>query len=327
MEIVINTYGTKISLREGMIVIKNEMAEKEVPMKLIDSIHLGKGCSLSSDVIYCAVENNIDITFGSRTGKPVGRVWGVNFGSVSSIRKQQLTFTLSGEAAGFIAEILAKKIQNQQSVLLLFHTPGKRSDKTIDEASMFLEKYIQRFNNVKEGNIEELADTFRGWEGYCSKKFFETINQNIPEQYRFEKRSKHPATDMFNSLLNYCYGILYSKIEIALIRAGIDPYIGIFHRDEYNRPVLVYDVIEMFRYWAEIVVIRLCMQQIIFPEFFDFENDAVYLNNDGKRILIQCFNDYLDEVIPLNGLERTRKHHIEQYAWWLARKFKEFDNQ
>lgn len=326
MEIVINTYGTKVSLYEGMLVIKNELSEKKISLKQVDSILINKGCSISSDVIYSVIENNIDMTFGSRTGKPVGRVWGVNFGSVSTIRKQQLAFSQSTDATKLVAEILIRKIQNQQSVMLLLHTASRQTDKVIEKWSVFLEKYIEKFRSIPESKIEEISDTFRGWEGYCSKKYFETINIHLPEQYRFEKRSKRPASDMFNALLNYSFGILYSKVEVALIKAGIDPYIGIFHRDEYNRPVLVYDIIELFRYWAEIVVVKLCMQQIIFPEFFDIENDGYFLNSDGKRILIQSFNDYMEEIISLNGLERSRNTHIEQYAFSLARLFKEFSN-
>jgi len=109
-----------------------------------------------------------------------------------------------------------------------------------------------------------------------------------------------------------------------MIRAGIDPFLGLFHRDEYNRPVLVYDVIEIFRYWADITVIHLCMQQIIFPEFFDLENGGLFLNGDGKRILIQSFNDYLDEVVMLNNLERSRSTHIDLYMQETARMFKEY---
>ena len=50
--------------------------------------------------------------------------------------------------------------------------------------------------------------------------------------------------DVANALLNYGYGLLYGKVESGLIKAGIDPYICVLHRDEYNRPVLVYNIIE-----------------------------------------------------------------------------------
>ncbi|MBK7886877.1 MAG: CRISPR-associated endonuclease Cas1 [Bacteroidetes bacterium] len=123
---------------------------------------------------------------------------------------------------------------------------------------------------------------------------------------------------MFNCLLNYTYGILYGKVESALIKAGIDPSIGIHHRDDYNKPVFVYDVIEKYRVWADNVVISVCMQEVIFIEFFDVEDGAFWLNNEGKRILIQAFNDYIDEIIVLNGLSRSRATHIDLEMQQLA---------
>lgn len=69
-----------------------------------------------------------------------------------------------------------------------------------------------------------------------SKIYFDTLNMFIPERYRFSCRSQHPAMDVVNAFLNYGYGILYGKIEGILIKVGIDPYIGVMHRDEYNRP-------------------------------------------------------------------------------------------
>jgi CRISPR-associated protein Cas1 len=109
-----------------------------------------------------------------------------------------------------------------------------------------------------------------------------------------------------------------------MIHAGIDPFIGLFHRDDYNRPVFVYDVIEVFRYWADITVTNLCMQQIIFPEFFNIDQGVFFLNSDGKRILIQSFNDYLDEIVMYNNLERSRITHIDLYIQEIARMFKEY---
>ena len=104
--------------------------------------------------------------------------------------------------------------------------------------------------------------------------------------------------------------------------AGIDPYVGVMHRDEYNRPVLVFDAIENFRVWADFVVVNLCMQQIIFKEYFEIENNVYYLNSEGKRILIQSFNDYFDEVTGLKGVQRSRNQHLVIFAQKLATKIK-----
>jgi CRISPR-associated protein Cas1 len=275
-------------------------------------------------VVFTAVENNIDMIFGTRKGIPAARVWGNQFGSISTIRKQQLVFTQSTSSLCFLKDLIGRKLKNQVTVLMLLFKPNKSTDSEILNAIGYIEKYENRLSESGFSSISNAAETFRGWEGACSRRYFECINFHLPDAYRFERRSQHPALDMFNSLLNYAYGMLYGKIESSLIRAGIDPYIGIFHRDEYNKPVLVYDVIEVFRYWADITVINLCMQQIIFPDFFDVDNGAYFLNHDGKRILIQSFNDFLEEVVLWNNLERSRNTHLDLYSHELASMFKEF---
>jgi len=324
MEVIVNTPGTKVRIDNGMISISNQEEQQKLPLHMVSSILMYRGCTLTTDVVFTAVENNIDLLFGTRKGKPAARVWGNSFGSISTIRKQQLAFSQGSEGLTFIRDLIIQKLKNQITVLMLFFKPNKSTDAEITEAISYIEKYLKKFSDSEYSSLAEAADTFRGWEGSCSRRYFECINLHLPEAYKFERRSQHPALDMFNSLLNYSYGMLYGKIESSLIRAGIDPYIGIFHRDEYNKPVFVYDIIEIFRYWADITVLNLCMQQIIFPEFFEVENGAWFLNPDGKRILIQSFNDFLEEVVLWKHLERSRHTHLDLYAHELATRLKSY---
>lgn len=153
------------------------------------------------------------------------------------------------------------------------------------------------------------------------------MNLCLPEKLRFESRSQHPATDTTNAFLNYAYGMLYSCIEGALIRAGIDPYIGILHMDDYCRPVLVFDVIELYRTWADRVVYTLLSQELETDDLCSVREDgAFWLESLGRRILSQSVNDYLDEVVTENGVKRSRRTSIELYAQALAQKFKGYAN-
>lgn len=145
----------------------------------------------------------------------------------------------------------------------------------------------------------------------------------LPEKYRFNVRSQHPAMDIVNAFLNYGYGILYGKVEGALIRAGIDPYIGALHRDEYNRPVLVYDVIEIYRVWVDYVVFHLAKQEVINEDFYSVKSDGSYwLESLGRRVIIQSMNDYLDEIVEIEGVKRSRMTHLNSYCKKLAQDFK-----
>lgn len=131
--------------------------------------------------------------------------------------------------------------------------------------------------------------------------------------------------DVANAMLNYGYGLLYGRIEGALIKAGIDPYVGVMHRDDYNRPVLVYDVIELYRVWIDYVVFSLLCQNVITEEHYSVRGDGSYwLEPLGRRVLIQSVNDYLEEVIEEKGLQRSRVTQIVLYAQNLAQKFKKY---
>lgn len=324
MQLIIEKPGTFLSVHNGMFHVRNDEGERDIPVDKVSSIYLSKASAVSTEALMLAVENEIEVLLIDRKGNPLGRLWSNKYGSVATIRKNQLAFSNSKAAAQWVRSLLVRKIDNMTALLLILVTPDRSNERQIHNTIADLEKYKEKVLSEPGDTVAEIASSLRGYEGAASKKYFQCISENLPPQYRFEGRSQHPAFDMFNSLLNYAYGILYGKCESALIRAGIDPYVGILHRDEYNRPVLVYDFIEQFRVWADYTVIHLCMQQVIFSDFFDVENGAWYLNSSGKRILIQSFNDYLDEVTVIGGLERSRNTHIDLAAQNLATMLKNF---
>lgn len=268
-----------------------------------------------------AIRHSTEIMFVDRKGFPAGRIWSHHFGSVSTIRKNQLRFSDSEKGVEWIREILVRKGQNQQLVLeLLFLL----TEKQIESPREAIGKYLAKIEKSPIGDKQDLFASFRGWEGSMSRAYFEGIRSVLPTMYHFERRSQRPAMDMFNCLLNYAYGMLYGSCESALIQAGVDPALGVMHRDEYNRPVLVYDFIELYRHWADYTVCYLCIQEVIFEEFFDVENGQYWLNTNGKRILIQSFNDYLNEIVPIEGLSRSRQNHMQLDAQRLASTLKKF---
>ena len=93
--------------------------------------------------------------------------------------------------------------------------------------------------------INNVRNSFLGYEALLEEHIFYPWSTGT-RKYAFESRSRNPA-DPFNCMLNYSYGILYSNVEKACIIAGLDPYIGIMHTDNYNKKALVYDIVEMYR--------------------------------------------------------------------------------
>ena len=323
MELVINTFGTSLNRDNEGFVISTAEGRQRVPAEGITSIQISKGAQITSDAVMLAVEREIEVTFMDRSGNVIGRIWSPKYGSVSTIRNGQLNFSLSHDAIDWIKEVIRRKIENQQALILAMNAPDAPAENRVQTAIRRLEDYRTKIAAIDGEVISDIASTLRGWEGLASKIYFEALNMFLPEQFRFEKRSQHPAMDVVNAFLNYGYGVLYGKIEGALIKTGIDPYIGVLHRDDYNRPVLVYDVIELYRVWVDYVVYTLVIQNAVTDEYYSVQPDGSYwLEPLGRRVLIQSLNDYLEETVEVKGNVRSRQHQMFLYAQNLAQQFK-----
>lgn len=326
MELILNTFGTSLNRDNEGFVITYKDGRQRIPTDGIKSIQISRGAQITSDAVMLALENEIEVLFMDKSGMPIGRIWSPKYGSISTIRKGQLNFSFSKDALIWIKEVICKKIENQQALLLMMCNNITKDEKLRDKSISRLEDYRNKILSIDGDIVSDVASQLRGWEGMASKIYFETLNIFIPERYRFSIRSQHPAMDITNAFLNYGYGILYGKVEGCLIKAGIDPYVGILHRDDYNRPVLVYDIIELYRIWVDYVVYSLIAQEIVTDEYYSIREDGSYwLESLGRRVLIQSLADYMEEVISVKGIERSRLYQIQIYAQELSTLFKKYE--
>ncbi len=327
MNLVLNSYGASLQKENGLFVISTPDGKQSFPPQKITSISISKAARITSDAVLLAIQHQVDILFVNDQGMPEGRVWSVKYGSISDIRRAQLDFIYSPAVIPWVKDLLVDKINGQVAMLLALQPLPTElpAFNLVKFAINSIEDYKGKIIQCQGETISDVGPSLRGWEGAASKKYFSVISTLMPGEYAFQNRNRQPATDIFNALLNYAYGILYGKVEGALIKAGIDPYAGIFHRDEYNRPALVFDVIEKYRVWMDYVVIQLCKQKALPPDCFfnDTDTGGVRLEALGKRIIIQSVNDYLSEIISLDGKDRSRLTHIDIQSQQLAKFFQQ----
>src|SRR4030067_510067 len=170
-----------------------------------------------------------------------------------------------------------------------------------------LEGYLSTLGEIRqkmeriEGTIDEKRGNMMGLEGAAGKTYFDALSFVMPDRYKFNGRSRMPARDEFNCLLNYGYGVLYSMVEKACIIGGLDPYVGIIHTDHYNKKSLVFDLIELFRYLVDETVVYMFSQRKVKQEHFDKLKNGFTLNKEGKAMLIESLSEFLDESIRESG--------------------------
>lgn len=306
MQLVINSYGSYLQKNGDCFKIKKGEETFEVSVKKVSSIMITTAAYITTDAIKLAIDHNIDIIFLDEFGDPFGRVWHSKLGSTTLIRRRQLEIAGTEEGLKLALSWVARKFDNQIELL-------KRLRTTRTPKSAEITAYIEKLNNCRisldslTGTIDERRGTIMGIEGSGGRIYFECLSFLMPDRYQFEGRSRNPAKDEFNALLNYSYGVLYSKVEKACIIAGLDPYVGIIHTDHYNKKSLVFDLIENFRIWADETVINLFAGRKVKQEHFDQLKNGFTLNKEGKALLIEALSGFLDESIRYSGRNIKRE--------------------
>lgn len=310
MQLIINTYGSYLQKNGDCFKVKTDDKVTEISCKKISSILISTAAYITTDAIEMAMDNNIDIVFVDKFGQPYGRVWHSKLGSTTLIRRKQLEIAEKRTGFDLAREWVATKFGNQIEFL-------QRLRKTRPHKSAEITSYIEKLKNVAQsldklsGTIDENRGSIMGIEGSGGRIYFDALNFLLPDRFKFKGRSRNPAKDEFNTLLNYAYGVLYSKVEKACIIAGLDPYIGFIHTDHYNKKSLVFDIIENYRIWADEIVVNLFASRKVRTECFDKIPNGLTLNKEGKAVLLTSFNEFMDESVRYKGRNIKRDNIIQ----------------
>ncbi len=327
MQVFINTYGTYLHVKEEMFEIrtrpdpkqKDKIKKNHIAAQKVTSFVVSKGAAISTDAIALALKHNIDIVVVENDGHPLGRFWHSKLGSTTKIRKNQLEASLNDIGLHWVKSWLCQKLDNQAAYLQDLRKHRPLVAMTLQKAETRIKEQGDKIAGIKSDTVCAVADSIRGYEGTAGRLYFDALAQSIPAEFAFKGRSFRPAHDPFNAMLNYAYGILYSRTERALMLAGIDPYVGFMHRDDYNSKSLVFDFIEPYRIYAERCVFTLFSKKQVNKGFFSDLSGGVSLNPEGKPLLVEHFMRYLDEdTVRHNGRNLTRYNAMQLDAHSFA---------
>lgn len=296
MELYLNTYGTYLHKKGDMFEVRIEDTSRRISPQRISSIIISNAAQITTDAIQLALEYNIDILFLNKYGDPYGRIWFPKLGSTTFIRRKLLEIYTKDEGLVFVKHWINKKINNQIEFLKLLLSKRPEHKQVFSKNISQIENQLKSLVSI-EGLLKENSNRILGIEGNISRIYFSTLSQLLPKIYQFEKRSSRPAKDAFNAFLNYGFGILYGKVERALIIAGLDPYIGLLHSDNYNKKSLVFDFIEQYRILIEKPVFYLFSRRKVKNDLYDEIKNGVTLNEAGKKFFVPVLMESFDEII------------------------------
>jgi len=322
MQLILNTYGAYLHRQGELFRVKVNDTVQEISARKVQSILVGTAATFSTDAVKLALENNIDILFLDEFGNPYGRVWHGRLGSTARIRRKQLEVSLSQKGLDLAVSWVRRKLENNIALLKEMRERRARLSAELTERITKLETLASCLSDLK-GVIDERRQEMLGIEGTAGRVYFDALSLLVPDSFKFNGRSRNPAEDEFNCLLNYSYGVLYGIVERACVLAGLDPYVGIMHTDNYNKPSLVFDLIENYRIWADETVLGLFSSKSVKKALFDPLQNGLTLNKEGKAVLLDRLMKHLDEQIRYRGRNIKRRDIVQLDCHGIAKEMLE----
>ena len=308
--VYVTEHGALIKLSGGKIIIeKNKKILAEVPKNTIDGLVLLSSVQITSQAIVEFLRIGIPVTWISSTQKFYGRLESMSNVNVAR-QARQIKLQDSKFYLAMAQKIIEAKIHNQK-VILRRYNRRKNSDnvqkniRAMETISKFIHKTI-------------LVNRIMGYEGVAAKNYFSALGEMVSKEFSFEKRTRRPPRDMFNSMLSFGYSLLMSEVHTAINNSGLHPYFGFMHAMKEHHPTLASDLMEE---WRPILIDSMVMSLVNHNEIkqncFESEKvDGIYLNSKGQKIFL---NAYEKKLQTISENKYSYRHSLRMQAESYAR--------
>ncbi len=274
-----------------------------VPAITIDSIVCFGKMTVSTPLIGFCGKHNISLTLLDRNGQFLGRICGPVSGNILLRKKQFDSLNDSDFCLNFVRDLLYAKFRNSRMVLM----KSARSSSDDKEAELFAQSAEQIRQAAVDLSSCETIYSMRGVEGSAATAYFARFDDMIADnlgKFRFDVRSRRPPRNEVNAVLSFVYMLLTRETESALESVGLDPAAGYLHTLRPGRASFALDLLEELRApLCDRFVISLFNRGQLSGNDFESSEEAVYLNDSGRRVVLTAWQKRKAEEITHPFLE------------------------
>ena len=148
-------------------------------------------------------------------------------------------------------------------------------------------------------------------EGELWLRFYETFIYFLPEDFIMNKRVKRPPDNPINAMISFGNTLLYTKTISTIFRTHLDQRISYLHEPSEGRFSLSLDLSEVFK---PVIVYRTIFElinnrKIQVSKHFDKKVNYCLLNEEGRKIFIEAFENRIETIFQHPKLKRKVSYH------------------
>lgn len=322
MQIVLDTRGLQMSVRNGCFIFETEADSRIIHPGRVSSILIVSACRISSPALILAATSQIPVIFCDPCGRPMARIWSPMFKNTSGLRRGQHRFAASERAMIWATEIIRLKIKGQTDNLRFIANRKPSLVNEVNKSHLAIGQVVEHFLQKRKGDNASDKKQLLFMEAFAASQYWQILGKAIPEPYRFTNRVKRFPNDGFNASINYLYGMLRNQVETSVLSIGLDPALGIMHRDGFKMPSLVFDLMEPFRPIMDRILLMAIIQGTMVKDALEQKDDKLLITKTGRKQLIEMFTKKLHSRMLYREASTTLVNHILTEARQLANTIK-----
>ena len=322
--LLINKPGTFIGLTNRGVTVsqKGKVIAQHHPDNLSQIVITGQGVSLSSNLIDFCMSRKIPVDFFDYQGTHLGSIVTSKFLQNTLWAKQVVADVILKNSIA--VGIIEGKIKNQHALLKYFNKYHKSHYPQLQPKMEMMEKVADDFKKWRKEakpTDEDFMQKLLGHEAQVAIRYWDYIRELFSDDnVKFEQRTHQGAKDLVNSMLNYGYAILYVRVWQALLAAHLNPFDSLIHVRREGKPMLVYDVVEIFR---SQVVDRVVISLVQKGQDLEVRNGL--LTDTTRQLLVKSVMERLARYEKYQGEDMKMESIILRQTKLLAKAFEGTD--
>jgi len=280
------------------IIKENEKeVKRSLPINSIDSIFIFGEVKLNSKVLNFLANKKIPLHFFNYHGFYTGSFMPKKYLQSGFLLVNQVKIYLdNSERLKLAKEFVAGAIHNTLKNLIYY----KKHQKDLTQAIEDIEKVKNSLDNVS--SIPELM----ALEGKVKEIYYRSFEKFLGEEFSLKKRTRRPPQNMINALLSFGNSLLYTTCLSEIYRTQLEPTISFLHEPGERRFSLSLDIAEVFKpIIVDKVIFKLVNNKMINDSHFIKELNYVHLNEKGKRIFLEEYENRLNQTINHPRMKRN----------------------
>jgi len=294
---------------EAAEIIKDKKVIERIPMRRISEIIAMERTTFSTAFLTKCIRFNIPVTITLNSGYYITTVKpdSKKYYDIMSMHGTKYNSLSETEILAAAKEIAAKKIKNYASLFKQRYVKGQ---------NIFIKDLEEKIRGIYQcGSVDEV----RGIEGTAAKKIFQELNIFIDDESFHIKKRDRKEPDMINSVLNFGYYLLFSRINATMRSSGLNPYLGFLHSPADNYESLVCDIQELFRARIDRFIIKMINLKVITKDDFIETEKGFYLKRDAvKKFLNQFEAEMNRKTTDKLSLKETIYLQISAVKKWVV---------